>query len=84
MPTSKEITRWRATGSYLPTLASKTSLIEETRLFLLTYARLRDIEATRKVLVNGYLPQRSRATRATIIRIVQLTTSVGASLVASC
>lgn len=72
MPRSKEVTRWRASGSYLPTLASKTCLIEETRQFLLTYARLHDIEATRQALVNGGLLQRSRATRATIVRIVQL------------
>ena len=31
-----------------------------------------DIEATRQALVNGGLPQRSRATRATIVKIVQL------------
>ncbi|HEY6406124.1 MAG TPA: BrxA family protein [Ktedonobacteraceae bacterium] len=72
MPTSKETTSWRASGSYLPTLASKTSLIEETRLFLLTYARLGDIEETRRALVNGGLQQRSRATRTTIIRIIQM------------
>ena len=72
MSTSKETTRWRASGSYLPTLSSKTSLLEETRQFLLTYARLRDIEATRLALVNGGLLQRSRATRATIVKIVQL------------
>src|SRR6266566_2899146 len=72
MPTSKETTRWRASDSYLPTLASKTSLLEETRLFLLTYARLGDLEATRQALVNGGLLQRSRATRATIIEIVQI------------
>src|SRR5881296_1215465 len=72
MPTSKETTSWRATGSYLLRLASKTSLIEETRQFLLTYARLRDIEATRQTLVNGGLPQRSRATRQTILEIVQI------------
>jgi hypothetical protein len=72
MPTSKETTRWRASGAYLPTLASKTSLIEETRQFLLTYARLRDIKTTRQALMNGGLLQRSRATRATIVRIVQL------------
>jgi hypothetical protein len=72
MSTSKEATRWRASGSYLPTLASKTSLIEESRLFLLTYARLGDLEATRQALVNGGLLQRSHATRATIVRIVQL------------
>ena len=72
MPTSKETTRWRATGTYLPTLASKTSLIEETRRFLLDYARVRDIEETRQALMNGGLPQRSRATRATIVKIVQI------------
>jgi hypothetical protein len=72
MPTSKETTRWRATGSYLPTLASKTSLLEETRQFLFTYARLGDLEATRQALVNGGLLQRSRATRAIIVNIVQL------------
>src|SRR5438477_175612 len=71
MPTAKEMTRWRTAGSYLPRLASKTSLLEETRQFLLTYARLRDVEATRQALVNGGLPQRSRATRATIVGIVQ-------------
>ena len=72
MPTSKETTRWRATGSYLLRLASKTSLLEETRQFLLTYASLHDIEATRQALVNGGLSQRSRATRMTIVEIVQI------------
>ncbi len=72
MPTSKETTSWRATGSYLLRLASKTSLIEETRQFLLTYERVRDIKATRRALVNGGLPQRSRATRVTIVEIVQI------------
>jgi hypothetical protein len=72
MLTSKETTGWRATGSYLLRLASKTSLIEETRQFLLTYERVRDIEATRQGLVNGELPQRSRATRVTIVEIVQI------------
>ncbi len=72
VPTPQETTRWRASGSYLPTLASKTSLLEETRQFLLTFARLGDLEATRQALVNGGLLQRSRATRTTIVRIVQL------------
>src|SRR5437016_6222363 len=72
MSTSEETTRWRASGPYLPTLASKTSLIEETRQFLLTYARLGDVEAARQALVNGGLPQRSRATRKTIVEIVQI------------
>jgi hypothetical protein len=72
MPTSKETTLWRASGLYVPTLSSKTSLLEETRQFLLTYARLRDSETTRLSLVNGGLSQRSRTTRATIVKIVQL------------
>jgi BrxA len=72
MPTSKETTLWRASGVYVPTLSSKTSLLEETRQYLLTYARLRDSETTRLALVDGGLSQRSRATRATIVKIVQL------------
>src|SRR5450759_5207578 len=63
---------WRATGSYLPTLASKNSLVDETRQFLLVYAGARDVEATRHTLVNSGLPQRSRATRVTIVKIVQM------------
>src|SRR5437588_10862068 len=72
MPISGETTSWRATGSYLLRLASKTSLIEEIRQFLLTYARARDVEETRQTLVNGGLSQRSRATRVTIVEIVQI------------
>src|SRR5437763_831289 len=71
-PESKEKTRWRAGGSYLLRLASKTSLLEETRQFLQAYARLGSIEAARHALVNGGLPQRSRATRQTILEIVQI------------
>ena len=68
----EEKIHWRASGSYLLRLASKTSLLEETRQFLQTYARLGSIEATRQTLINGSLPQRSRATRQTILEIVQL------------
>jgi hypothetical protein len=72
MSMSKEATRWRTKGSYLLRLASKTSLLEESRLYLLTYARLRDSETTRLALVNGGLSQRSRATRVTITEILQI------------
>ena len=72
MAMPKETTSWRATGSYLLRLASKTSLIEEIRQFLLTYAHVRDTEETRQTLVNGGLSQRSRATRVTIVEIVQI------------
>jgi Putative inner membrane protein (DUF1819) len=72
MPTLDNPTRWRATGSYLLRLASKTSLIDEMRQFLLTYARLGTVGATRQALIDGGLPQRSRVTRATILEIVQI------------
>lgn len=72
MSTSEETTHWRASGSYLLRLASKTSLLEECRQFLQTYARLGSIEATRGELIDGGLPQRSRATRQTILEIVQI------------
>lgn len=68
----EENVHWRASGSYLLRLASKTSLLEETRLFLQAYARLGTIQAARQALVNGGLPQRSRATRQTILEIVQI------------
>lgn len=68
----KETVHWRASGSYLLGLTSKTSLLEETRIFLQTFARLGNIEATRLALVNGGLPQRSRATRQTITNILQI------------
>lgn len=63
-------TQWRAHGPYQPTLASKAALFEESRLFLLTYARLQDVSATYKALVNQELPQHSRATRSTIVTIL--------------
>ncbi|SRR6266567_3598623 len=72
MSASSETTRWRASGSYLPRLASKTSLIEETRRFLLAYARFGDIEASRQALITEELPQRSRATRVTIVENIQI------------
>ncbi len=72
MSASSETTRWRASGSYLPRLASKTSLLEETRRFLLVYARFGDIEASRRVLITEELPQRSRATRVTIVENIQI------------
>ena len=63
-------TTWRATGPYLPTNASKTGLLDETRQFLVTYARRRDVDATARELLDGALPQRSRETRRTIVRTI--------------
>jgi len=61
---------WRATGGYLPTNASKTGLLEETRIFLQALDRLHDLGAARQALVDGALPQRSRETRETIATIL--------------
>jgi hypothetical protein len=68
-PTEQPV--WRATGAYLPTNASKTGLIEETRVFLLALERFHDIGAARQALLDGELPQRSRETRQTIVGIIQ-------------
>ena len=62
---------WRATGPYLPTNASKAGLLDETRQFLLTYAQLGEPDATARELTNGGLPQRSRETRRTIVKIIK-------------
>jgi len=69
--TATKETVWRATGSYSPKLASKASLVEEAKLFLITYAQLEDLSATSKALIDGVLPQRSRETRATIVGILR-------------
>jgi hypothetical protein len=63
--------RWRATGVYLPNMASKAGLLDETRRFLLAYARLRDLAAVRDALIAHELPQRSRNTRVTIVKVIQ-------------
>jgi hypothetical protein len=68
---SLQETRWRAVGSYLPTLASKAALLEETRLFLVTYGQIHDLEATVQMLINSTLAQRSRETRMTIIEVIR-------------
>jgi hypothetical protein len=62
---------WRAVGSYLPTNASKAGLLDETRQFLVTYAKLRDVDAAARELTDGALPQRSRETRRTIVTIIK-------------
>jgi len=68
---STEGTQWRASGNYGPKLASKSSLLEESRLLLEAYAQSGDIDAACQALVNGVLPQRSRETRATIVQILR-------------
>ncbi len=62
--------RWRAVPLYTANNASKNGLLEETRLALLAYERLGDRAAARRALLDGGLPQRSRATRETIVRVI--------------
>lgn len=59
-------------GPYLSTLASKAALLEETRLFLVTYSQYHhDLDATTKALLDTILPQRSRITRSIIVKIIK-------------
>ncbi|MCL4509262.1 MAG: DUF1819 family protein [Chloroflexi bacterium] len=51
--------------------ASKAGLVDETRLALLLYQRLGDLDATKRKLLQDVLPQRSRSSREGIVeRIV--------------
>lgn len=69
-PAEPSAVTWRATGLYLPSLASKTGLLDETRQFLQTYARLGDLAEARRALIDGELPQRARETRETIVKVI--------------
>lgn len=66
-------TQWRATGSYTATSIATAGLLAETRLYLDLFATqtgsvsARD-EATRQLLVDGALPQRSRESRKTVAK----------------
>jgi hypothetical protein len=63
--------QWRAAGPYQSVNASKAGLVAETRLALLTYQRLGDLDATKRELLQDALPQRSRSSREGVVeRIV--------------
>jgi hypothetical protein len=62
---------WHSEDIYLATLARRSGLVEESRLFLLEYAKTGNIQTASDALVNGVLPQRSRATRAAIVPVIQ-------------
>jgi hypothetical protein len=55
----------------LPTLASKSTLLEESRIFLDAYARLGDPTAACQMLLDGLLLQHSRETRITIVAVLR-------------
>ncbi|HEU5377899.1 MAG TPA: BrxA family protein [Ktedonobacteraceae bacterium] len=69
--TSIEGTQWRITGAYVPTLAGKSSLLEESRLLLEAYTQSGDAQVACKALIDGVLPQRSRETRVAIVRVLR-------------
>lgn len=62
---------WRVRSVYIPSLASKAGLLDETRQFLQAYIRLGDLDHVRHALVDGELPQRARETRQTILQVIQ-------------
>ncbi len=64
-------THWRATGPYQAVNASKAGLVDETRLALLLYQRLGDLDATKRELLQAALPQRSRTSREGVVERVQ-------------
>ncbi len=68
--TGRGETMWRATGPYSASNASKAGLLPETELALRAYGRLHDLDAARRMLLDGGLPQRSRTTRAVIVRTI--------------
>lgn len=63
--------QWRANGPYTTSNVSKAGLVEETRLYLQTYAKTQDVRATYQVLIAGALAQRARETRKSILKIIQ-------------
>lgn len=69
-------TAWRATGPYMASSALFSGIFAETRQFLNTYAQQRGavdarVEATKQALVAGELPQRSYASRKSIVQRIQ-------------
>jgi hypothetical protein len=62
---------WRAGAPYRPNNVSSAGLLNETRQFLRTYADVRDLAITRQQLIDGGLAQRSRATRTTLLKVIQ-------------
>ncbi len=65
-------TEWRASGPYRASSALFSGILEETQLFLQTYAGLTGslderVQAAKQLLVEGRLPQRSRSSRESIV-----------------
>ena len=69
-PGAASATRWRAGGRYSAANMLKPGMVAETQLALAAYHRLRDLDATRRYLQDEGLPQRSRATRRSIVTTI--------------
>lgn len=70
-------TQWRATGPFAASSALYSGILEETEFFLRAYAKQDGavearVEATKALLVEGLLPQRSRSSRVSIVSRITL------------
>lgn len=63
-------TSWRATGPYRAANASKAGLVRETQIALCLYARLGSSAAVRQYLLTTALPQPARASRESIVALL--------------
>ena len=71
-----QATQWRAEGAYLASSALVPGIPLETRQFLLTYGETAGspaerLEQTRRLLLEGRLPQQARASRVTMANRIQ-------------
>lgn len=64
--------RWRASGAYVSTLSSKSTLIDETKIFLRVFAQTGDPIRTCRALIDGELPHSSRETRSAIVDRIRI------------
>lgn len=70
-------TQWRASGPFAASSALYSGILEETQLYLRTYAEQDGpvdarVEATKALLVESRLPQRSRSSRVSIVNRINL------------
>ncbi len=65
-------TRWRATGTFLPTNALRQALVGETRQFLLALGRTGDVAEACSAMMVGELSQRSFHSRNDIVKAIKM------------
>jgi hypothetical protein len=74
--TNQHSTSWRATGPYLASSTLVPGIVQDTLLFLQTYRDMNGsfdhrLAETRRLLIEQKLPQRSRASRKTMVDRIQ-------------